>query len=183
MGDFSVNTNSLKNFMQPVLSTYKILMNKAFNHDIDESWIDWAMEMTEAGFQSVTLYILAGTTRPYNQFELQELTDNVLRDLHLNFDNKDKVIRNYVYFIITSTTNKPDNYLMTLRELKDICISLDMEKDYMVFYLLYFAKDDLVESENQWYWDGATRENIDDIIKKQFIKWTTDYKEYQINYA
>ena len=146
------------------MSTYKILMNKAFNHDIDESWIDWAMEMIEAGFQSDNLYILAGMTRPFNQFELQDLTNNVLRDLHLDNSDKEAVIRNYVYFIITNAINNPDSYLLTLRELKDIYIGLDMEKEYTDFYLLYFAKDDLIESENQWYWDGATRENIPDFI-------------------
>jgi hypothetical protein len=159
-----------------VLSTYKILMNKAFNQDIDESWIDWAMEMIEAGFQSDNLYILAGMTKPFNQFELQELTNNVIRDLHLDYDDKDTVIRNYVYFIITNGINNPDSYLKVLRELKDICIGLGMEKEYIDFYLLYFAKDDLTESENQWYWDGATRENIDEIIKSQFIKWKTEYE-------
>ena len=164
---------------KPVLSTYKILMNKAFNHDIDESWIDWAIEMMEAGFQSDNLHILAGMTRPFNQFELQELTDNVLKDLHLDYGNKDTVIKNYVYFIITNAINNPDSYLRTLRELRDICIALNMEKEYMDFYLLYFAKDDLIESENQWYWNGATRENIDDIIKNQFFKWTTDYEHKQ----
>jgi hypothetical protein len=32
-----------------VLSTYKILKSKAFNENINEGWIDWAMEMIEAG--------------------------------------------------------------------------------------------------------------------------------------
>lgn len=36
----------------------------------------------------------------------------------------------------------------------------------MDFYLLYFAKDDLNESEIQWCWNGADRTNIDQIIRK-----------------
>jgi hypothetical protein len=43
-----------------------------------------------------------------------------------------------------------------------------MEQEYMGVYLLYFAKDDLNESEIQWYWDGADRTNIDQIIGKVF---------------
>jgi len=118
---------------EPVLSTYKILMNKAFNQDIDESWIDWSIEMIEAGFKSDNLYMLAGMTRPFNQFELQELTNNVLKELDLDYGNKDTVIRNYVYFIIANSIDNPGIYLKTLRELKDICTELDMEKDYMNF--------------------------------------------------
>ena len=64
-----------------VLSTYKILKGKAFNEDIDETWIDWAIEMMEAGYESDNLYMLAGETKPFRQFELQELTRKILEDL------------------------------------------------------------------------------------------------------
>jgi hypothetical protein len=46
-----------------------------------------------------------------------------------------------------------------------------MESEYMDFYLLYFAKDDLNESENQWYWDSADKNNIDEIIKRKFQEY------------
>lgn len=162
---------------QPVLSTYKILKEKAFNSDIDETWIDWAIEMMEAGFESDNLYELAGISRPYNQFELHDLTNKVLNDLSLDYSDRKLVIKNYVYFIITNSVNIPEAYIGTLRELKDICIDLDMEKEYFDFYLLYFAKDDLTESENQWYWDGANRSNIDEIITEQFVKWKTKFEQ------
>lgn len=157
--------------MQEVISTYRILMKKAFNEDIDESWVEWALEMMEAGYESDNLYILAGITKPYNQFELQELTNKVIADLNLDTNDKSLTIRNYVYYILTTTINKPNKYLFTLREVKDICIGLDMDSEYMDFYLLYFAKDDLNESENQWYWDGADRDNIDVIIKEKFQEY------------
>ena len=146
-------------------------MKKAFNEDIDESWIDWALEMMEAGYEAENLYILAGITKPYNQFELQELTDKVLADLNLRINDKLLTIRNYVYYIISKSMNEPNNYLKTLKEIKDICIGLDMDNEYMNFYLLYFAKDDLNESENQWYCDGADRSNIDKIVKENFQKY------------
>lgn len=157
--------------MQKVISTYRILMKKAFNEDIDENWVEWALEMMQAGYESDNLYILAGITKPYNQFELQELTDKVIADLNLETSDKSLTIRNYVYYILSTTINEPSKYLSTLREVKDICIDLDMEKEYIDFYLLYFAKDDLNESENQWYWDGADRNNIDDIIKEKFQEY------------
>ena len=146
-------------------------MKKAFNEDIDESWVEWALEMMEAGYESENLYILAGIIKPYNQFELQELTDRVLADLDLTTNDKSLTIRNYVYYILSKTINEPNKYLETLKEVKDICIGLEMEKEYMDFYLLYFAKDDLNESENQWYWDGADRNNIDEIIREKFQEY------------
>lgn len=157
--------------MQEVISTYRILMKKAFNEDIDESWIEWALEMMGVGYESDNLYILAGITKPYNQFELQELTNKVIAELKLDTNDKSLTIRNYVYYILSTTINEPNKYLSTLREVKDICIELDMESEYMDFYLLYFAKDDLNDSENQWYWDCADRNNIDAIIKEKFQEY------------
>jgi len=156
------------NFQHKVISTYRVLMKKAFNEDVDEMWVEWALEMIQAGYESDNLYILAGITRPYHQFELQRLLDKVLADLDLDYEDRSLMIRNYIYYIISVALNEPSNYLSTLREIKDICIALDMEQQYMDFYLLYFAKDDLNESEVQWYWDGADRTNIDLIIRKVF---------------
>ncbi|WP_316822517.1 hypothetical protein [Pedobacter gandavensis] len=38
--------------MTKVISTYKILMKKSINHDIDEAWVEWAREMMQAGYES-----------------------------------------------------------------------------------------------------------------------------------
>lgn len=160
-----------------VLSTYKILKAKAFNENIDETWIDWALEMMDAGYQSDNLYMLAGETKPFNQFELHELTRKVLEDLGFSYADKDAVLRNYVYYLITNSIDNPETYFKTLRELKNICQDLDMDAKYMDFYLLYFAKDDLAVEEVQWYWDGATRENIDQIIQERFRKWMTEFEQ------
>jgi hypothetical protein len=159
-----------------VLSTYKILKKKAFNENIDETWIDWALEMIEAGYQSENLYMLAGKTKPFNQFEFQELTENVLKDLGFNYTNTDVVLKNYVYYLISSSIDRPDDYSKTLRELKNICQDLDMDATYIDFYHLYYAKCDLNVDEVQWYWDGANRENIDQIIEDIFRKWMIEYE-------
>lgn len=155
-------------------------MKKAFNEDIDESWIDWAVGMIEADFESDNLYILAGEIRPYNQFELQALTNKVLEDLNLNFSDKSKVIRDYVYFLVTKAVDNPSTYSKTLRELRDICIGLDLDKEYMDFYLLYYAKNDLADSENQWFWEGADKQNIDTIIKGEFEKFIDKFDRSEV---
>ena len=153
---------------EPVLSTYKILKEKVFNSDIDESWVDWAIEMMEAGYEADSLYQLAGTLKPYNQFELQVLTTQVLKDLRLDYSDKSKALKNYVYFLITLNLDKSENYYKVLREFRDIYYELDMGSEYQDLALLYWAKDDLLYAEYQHYWDGANRENIDTIIRDKF---------------
>jgi len=159
-----------------VLSTYKILKAKAFDETIDESWIDWAIEMIEANYESENLYMLAGETKPYNQFELRELTSKVLKDLNLDYSNKEEVIANYSYYLISNSIDSPETYFKTLQELSDICLMLDYSPVYMDFHLLYYAKMDLRVDVVQWYWGGADRNNIDQIIKEKFQEWINDFE-------
>jgi hypothetical protein len=169
---------------KPVLSTYKILMQKSLNLPIGEDWVDWAIEMMEAGYSSENLHILAGYREPYNQFELQELANKVFKDFGLDYSDKDLTIKNYVYYLIEKTIGDSSSYLNTLRILTDICRELDYDKRYMDFYLLYYAKDELIEFDEQFYWNGANRKNIDQIIKSHFIDWKTKYefeKEPKLN--
>lgn len=160
-----------------VLSTYKLLKAKAFNENIDEAWVDWAVEMIEAGYRSDNLYMLAGETKPFNQFELHELTKKVLEDLGFDYSDKDTVLKNYVYYLIANSIDHPETYYKTLRELKNICQDLDLDAAYMDFYLLYYAKDELTVGEVQWYWDGANRENIDQIIQERFRMWIAEFEQ------
>jgi hypothetical protein len=160
---------------EPVLSTYKILKEKALNSDINESWIDWSIEMIQAGYEADSLYELAGIRRPYNQFELQDLTNKVLKDLGLDYSDKERTIKNYTYFIIKTHLENTAKYYEVLRELKDIYDDLNMDTEYQDFALLYWAKGDLLETETQWYWEGADRTNIDNIIREQFELWITKF--------
>jgi len=151
-----------------VSSTFRIVKDKVLDKDINESWVDWAIEMIEAGYEILNLYELAGITRPYNQFELRYLTEKIFGDLNISYKDKEAAIRNYACFIISNSIGNPSNYLSTLLELKGIYLELDWQKEYSDFYLLYFAKYDLTNYEDQFYWIGADKKNIDDIIKKRF---------------
>jgi len=153
---------------KPVLSTYKILKEKACNADIDESWADWAIEMMQLGYEAESLYQLAGISKPFNQFELQDLTNKVLNDLQLDYSDKQKTIKKYIYFLLKSNLENTDKYYEVLKEFRDIYYELDLESEFQDLALLYWAKDDLIYDENQHYWDGANRTNIDKIIREQF---------------
>ena len=86
---------------------------------------------------------------------------------------------NDVYYLINSTIYNPDNYSKTLKELTDIYFELNMDSEFQDFALLYWAKDDLIYEEYQYYWDGANRSNIDNIIKEQFENYTKEIDNEQ----
>lgn len=150
--------------MKPVNSTAEILALKALNRNINKIWIDWAVEMLMAGFDTENLAILAGEFEPYNQFQLQHLTTKILEELHLDYSDIDRTIKNYACYLIDEALNGRLDNFKVLDILKDIYIEIDREVYLSDFYSLYFAKDDLSSSDNQWYWAGANRENIDTII-------------------
>lgn len=154
-----------------VPSTFRILKEKAFNADIDERWADWAIEMMQAGFEVESLYELAGISKPFNQFVLQELTNSVLKDLQLDYSDKEKTIKDYANYIIKTNLENPRKHFDVLKELLEIYYELDMDVAYQDFALLYWAKEDLIDREVQWYWDNADRTNIDKIIKDHFVLW------------
>ena len=167
--------------MELVKSTTRVLAFKALNRYFDKVWVDWAVEMLMAGFENDNLMILAGEFEPYNQFQLQDLTTKVFKELNLDFSDKDLLIKNYACYLIDKFfIGELDNFKV-LFELKDICIELDHEKYLYGFYSLYFAKEDLFDSENQWYWEGATRENIEKIIEEYFLNWKSNCKEKTTN--
>jgi hypothetical protein len=157
--------------MKPIDSTCEILAFKALNRDIDQKWTEWALKMVMAGFENENLLILAGESEPFNQFQLQSLTTKVLDDLNLDWSDKDKSIRKYACYLVGKSLSSEIDPIKVLEILKDICIELDYEKYLYHFYLLYFAKYDLIDSGNQWYLEEATKENIDHIIFEYFIKW------------
>jgi hypothetical protein len=168
--------------MKLIKSTSEILAFKILNRDIGKIWIDWAIDMLMAGFNTKNLVILAGESEPFNQFQLQKLTDKVLDELHLDYSDKKLIIKNYVFYLIDKALKGEIENNEVLKILKDICIELDYENYLYDFYLLYFAKDDLSDSENQWYWNGATRNNIDKIIKDYFNKWKDSHSIYERSY-
>src|SRR5690606_29824589 len=161
--------------MKPVKNTAEILAFKVLNRNIDKAWVEWAIDMLMVGYESEHLLILAGESEPFNQFEMQDLADRVLTDLQLEYSDKTRIINNYVLYLVEKSLNEEIDAFNVLNILKDICIELDYRVDLYDFYSLYYAKEDLIDSGNQWYWDGANRENSDDIIRDYLIAWRTKY--------
>lgn len=157
--------------MQPVPSTAEILVFKMLGNNVNKKWIDWAYDMLCAGFERENLVMLAGELEPYNQFELQSLADKVLKELDLTWDNREQVYKNYACYLVGKAIEGSIQPVNVLNILSNIYIGADFDPPYSDFYDLYFAYDDLKYSENQWYVAGATRENIDAVIRDYFMAW------------
>ncbi len=158
--------------MKPIKSTAEILAYKVLNRSVDEQWSTWAYEMILAGFNTENLIILAGERKPFNQFEMKELTEKVFAELNMDYSNQEQVIKNYIYYLIERVlvTYEQDAFSV-LGILMNIYNEFDHPSYLQDFYMLYFAKEDLRHGDMQWYWDGADKNNIDEVITNYFIEW------------
>jgi hypothetical protein len=114
---------------------------------------------------------------PYDQFELQSLTDKVLNELYLDYSDKDQIIKNYVSYLLTIIDFDHLNVnevLKTLRKLKDLYLSLDGNSMLSGFYRLYYGVEDFQHDTIQWYLDGLDRGNIKEVVQRMFAEWINE---------
>jgi len=162
--------------MQPIPSTAEILVFKMLGNNVNKKWIDWAYDMLRAGFETENLVMLAGELEPYNQFELQSLADKVLKDFNLTWDNPDEVYKNYVCYLVSATLEGRLQAVKVLGIITNLFVGDELEPYFEDFCLLHWACDELTYLEQTWYWNGATRENINAAIMEYFVEWKAKCK-------
>lgn len=166
-----------------VKSTYKVLADKAMNHDSGEDWVDWAIEMIESGYENDHLYVLAGLSFPYNIFQVHELAEKAFDELGIERPSGDNAIIGYAYYLISEAVSGKLEYSLVLKNLKDICVNLDYYVPLYSFYLLYFAYEDLKHQSVQFYWPDADHDNINSVVEKEFRNWIERFKINSFNSA
>ncbi|UKN03782.1 hypothetical protein K6119_09795 [Paracrocinitomix mangrovi] len=155
-------------------STYEMLYLKATGVVNDMRWVDWAEEMINLGFNSESLYILAGERPPFYAFEMKDLTDAVCRELNININDQQELIGNYIMFLRNQVINDKRKPIEVLRILGGMYNEFNLNRSIQDFALLRWAKEDLLRQEVQWYWKGANRSNIDQIIDDHFLNWSKE---------
>ena len=161
--------------MYKVKSTYRVLANKVLQQDSSEEWIDWALEMMMAGFNSENLIILAGSNPHSNRFEFDDVVNRTLRELSLDKATQEEIVYAYVYYLICEAIDRNISTKKALQQLRELCRKMEYDKDLFQFYLLSYAQDELEELGVQFYWQDANSSNIDSIIYNEFQKWKDNY--------
>ena len=137
---------------------------RALQRSCGRECVDWAVGLLEHGYDSRSLRILAVQDEPFNHFELAALRDRVLSELSLpELDNADPVT-SYVREVLAGVLSDRKQLGSVFREVSELAIQLGYPSELQPFYLLRFAWEDLQEQEMQWYWPGADRGNIEDIM-------------------
>ncbi|WP_419700398.1 hypothetical protein [Mucilaginibacter sp. NFX135] len=144
---------------------YQIL--PAFNKD---EVVDWAYEMIALGWETDHLLILAGLTKPVNYFEIVSYLKAAINELNLSSKEGVEGIISYSSYYVRQL-EQGIKIKENLNALSDFVISVDYHSAICDFYSLYWAWNDLKYDEIQWYWDGATRDNIEQIVINTAKDW------------
>ena len=153
-------------------TTEVIAAMRRLNRDVDGQWVEWAVRSLVAGDDTPSLRVLAGESAPFNQFEMGALVDRTLDELHVPLPKShDDAAIVCAVPLVQQLASREANPAAVLVELAQLCIECDYLRDLYSFYLLHHAYDDLQVSDHQWYWGGATRENIRDIVTQEARTW------------
>jgi len=154
------------------LLTYKIVTLPYIQQiDVNES-IDWAIEMIELGYESLTLYMLSSFSKPANYFEIIKYVTETVDELGLTLKDGEEAILSYAGYYVYQIA-KGHKVRENLTEIYTFCQSRNYEGLIYDFHLLHWAWDqlDYEDSKFNHYWSGATRANIETIVIEESKKW------------
>ncbi len=169
---------TLNDLLQKVPMTAEILFYKQQNSNINIQWINWAIEMLQAGYETENLIILAGEDIHCNPFEFTALTNKIFEELHLNKINiTDRVFIIYSTYLIRQAVQSPNKEKISevLFKLEQLYIDTEYNSILCDFYLLSNAIGELKSYGTQWYWNDVA------LTKEDWYKYTLNYLKQWIN--
>lgn len=158
--------------------TYKVVAYSDLTTVNGDDCIDWAYEMLQLGHETPSLLILAGLTKPTNQFEVRDYLKRALHELELDEKTGDDATLSYSSYYIDKIA-KGQDVKRNLGMVYEFCKARDYEKLIFDFYLLYWAWADLdYGNDYQSYWPDADKTNIERIVIETASKWISDNEKH-----
>jgi len=125
--------------------------------------VKWAEAALCEDFDTPSLRILAGLNDPLNFFEVKSYAEAALKELGIQIPSASQAVSAYAKDIIQN----PETIRLNLKKLSDLCIEHEYQDDIYDFYLRHCALGDFDYGEVQYYWEGATKDNIESIVVKK----------------
>ncbi len=150
----------------------EVLALRKLGRPVNERFVEWAISMLMGGQDTPGLRVLAGESSPFNQFEMGALVDRVFAELGLTQPSTINAAAGSLATVRAKQVLAGDvSRQVALKELAELHVELDNLMVLHDFYLLHYALEDLQMDDMQWYWPGADRHNIEDVIDERFRSW------------
>lgn len=156
--------------------TYKMVAYPDLENINGDECIQWAIEMLQLGYETPSLLIVAGLPKSPNQWELHSYLKAALTELGLQEKAGEAATLSYSAYHIIKIAERQE-VKRNLAMMYEFCLRRDYDKLIFDFYLLYWAWQDLDYETVQHYWEGANRNNIEQIVVEKAKKWVVVHKE------
>jgi len=165
------------------MNKYPELTYKMLGHTVVESFdyndaIDWAIQMLQAGYETPSILLLAGTAKPTNYFETESTLNAALKELHIATPSEENAIIAYAtYHVLQLIAGK--DIMQNLYKLSALVFLKEEAYHRMYdFSLLRDAWeyiDDLFYA--QLYWPDVNEDNIEDVTKECANDWLEEHDD------
>lgn len=168
------------------MSKYPILTNtvlsvKEFKDEFDYNLVvDWACDMLLYGYETEHLLLLAATTKPTTAFESELYLDNAVEELGLNFIYGEKALISYTWTYVSELSKGAA--IKTNLSIIDRTYMANMDRTLISdFTSLSYAwdcyRDDDADFYIPRYWEGATKDNLEDTTISYAKEWLEKYEQ------
>ena len=151
------------------VSTTRILAMKALERRCGQECVDWAIGLLEQGASTRSLGMLAGMMPPFNPFEMADLRDRVLEQLGIAELRREEAVVAYARELAADALADRRGPYELLHELSELCVAEGYLRELYNCYLLSNAWEDLLARGIQWYWTGATLDNIESLARYELM--------------
>jgi len=136
--------------------------------------VDWAIEMIRNGIETENILIVASFSKPVDRDEIKPYISAALNDLKLEEIVEQYSVISHAHYFIQQIL---DNYKVrsNLTALYNLHLDNNFPESTTAFYLLYHGWSDLESVGYNYYYVGATLENIESILKDEARLFVSKY--------
>ncbi len=149
------------------VTTARILADRALQSLSSEACVDWAVGLLLGGHDGEAVAMLAGMSPPFNAFETADLCDRALAEVGAPDLAEDEAVHIFAAERLRAALSGDADMGETLGVVRDFCVAHDYDRALYDFYLLCFAREDLVDEQFSAHWPSATRASIDALIRQR----------------
>jgi hypothetical protein len=150
--------------------TYKVVAHSVVPDLSSDEFIDWAYEMLLLGHDTPCLLMLASISKPVSREDVLPYFLDALKELGITERNQDEAILFYAAHLLRQIA-KNENVHRNLEKLYSLSIVNSNPHVIQDFYLLSCAWESLDCDGRQWYWEGATNDNIEHLVVEKAKEW------------
>lgn len=136
--------------------------------------VDWAINLIQQGKDTENVLMLASFAEPFDRFEIGPYITNVLKDFGLEELDYNSALIAEIHYHLNEILNDRE-IRKNLKSLHQNCLNNNYESKLVNFYLIHHAWEELEEIGVNFYFEGATLNNIEQVLKSEARKWINKY--------